>query len=153
MRPERAALTGDRGLGSWLIHAGYRAVSTRDILLEEIKNACLNNASRVAELLVELRTRPRCSLRMLEKTCQPRRWCCRWIRPRSYFLVERRGVQAEGFLQLIAEVLWERFNTAEVCVDCGGHHPHGSLRGDAEPFRLSDGINTVLFNDLKPMPP
>jgi Cdc6-like AAA superfamily ATPase len=149
MRPERAALTGDRGLAA-AIHAGYRAVSTRDILLEEIKNACLNNASRVAELLVELRDAAAVQFANVGEDVPAPTLVLPLDQAEELFSVDAGG-QAEQFLQLIAEVLG-KVNTAEVALIVAA-----TIRTDRyevmQNHSALDGINTVLFNDLKPMPP
>jgi len=54
MRPERNAVTGDRGFAA-SIEIARDAVGLPPVALGDIKTACLSDPDRVYELLVELR--------------------------------------------------------------------------------------------------
>ena len=55
MRPERGALTGDRGLAA-AIHTAREALELPGPPLEEIKRACMHEPDRVYQLLADLRS-------------------------------------------------------------------------------------------------
>ena len=118
--------------------------------LGEIKTACLHDPDRVVELLVGLRAAAGNGWPTPGRTARRRRWCCRWIRPRNCF-PPTPGAQAEQFLTLIAELIG-RINATEV-----GLIVAATIRTDRYELMQNhpalDGIGTVLFNELKPMPP
>ena len=149
MRPERNALTGERGLAA-AIHTARRALKLRGAPLGEMKNACLHDPDRVEELLVGLRAAA--AERLAEAGQQgPAPTLVLPLDQAEELFTADAGPQAEQFLALLADLVG-RINATEV-----GLIVAATIRTDRYEVMQNhpalDGINTVLFNELKPMPP
>jgi len=149
MRPAHNALTGDRGLAA-AIHTARRALRLRGTPLGDIKKACLAGPERVAELLAPLRAAAAERLGDGGREGAAPTLVLPVDQAEELFSVDA-GEQAERFLSLLADVL-EPINATEV-----GLIVAATIRTDRYEVMQNhpalDGINTVLFNELKPMPP
>ncbi len=149
VRPERSALTGDRGLAT-AIHTARRALSLSGATAGEIKKACLTDFARVAGLLAEVRA---AAAKHLADADQP------GIAPTLVLPLDQAeelfsgdaGPQADQFLVLIAELV-RSMNADDV-----GLIVAATIRTDRYEAMQShsalEGIGSVLFDELKPMPP
>ena len=151
VRPERNPLTGDQGLAA-AIHTARQALHLRGAPLGEIKNACLNDATALFELLGEVRTAARRSGWPTPATTGgARRSLVLPLDQAEELFSADAGPQAEQFLALIADLM-RRLNTGEV-----GLMVAATIRTDRyeamQNHPALDGVGTVLFNELKPMPP
>jgi hypothetical protein len=149
VRPERNPLTGEQGLAA-AIHTARQALHLRGAPLGEIKTACLNDPNRLAELLGELRTAAAERLADAGHDATAPSLVLPLDQAEELFSADA-GPQAEQFLALIADLM-RRLNTGEV-----GLMVAATIRTDRyeamQNHPALDGIGTVLFNELKPMPP
>ncbi len=148
VRPERSALTGDRGLAT-AIHTARRALSL-SATSGEIKKACLTDFARVTELLTEVRAT---AAKRVADSDQP------GTAPTLVLPLDQAeelfsgdaGPQADQFLVLIADLI-RAMNTDDV-----GLIVAATIRTDRYEAMQShsalEGIGSVLFDELKPMPP
>jgi WD40 repeat protein len=147
MRPERNALTGNRGLAAAIFDA--RKKLKLPAPLGEIKRACLQDPDRVYELLVQVRTAAAGRLVDAGPEASAPTLMLPVDQAEELFSADA-GPQAEKFLQLITSVL-ARINATEV-----GLIVATSIRTDRYEVMQNhpalDGVGAVLFNDLKPMP-
>jgi hypothetical protein len=147
-RPERNALTGQGGLAT-AIHDARRAFNLRGVPLGEIKTACQQNPDRVYELLVGLRTAAADRLVDAGQHGPPPTLVLPLDQAEELFS-EEAGVQAEQFLLLISELLG-RMNATESALIVAA-----TIRTDRYELMQNhpalDGVGTVLFNRLTPMP-
>ena len=149
VRPHRAALTGDRGLAA-AIHAARQALRCGGAPLGEIKNACLHDPDRVVELLVGLRAAAGKRLADAGQDGSAPTLVLPLDQAEELFSADA-GPEAGQFLTLIAELI-SRINAAEV-----GLVVAATIRTDRYEMMQNhptlDGLDTVLFDELKPMPP
>ena len=177
MRPETNALIGDHGLAA-AIDAARQAQNLPGAPLGEIKTACLHDPDRVYELLLELRaaaaqrladtgqdsdagaTRPTdAGQRDGRASDAPADAGQEVSAPTLVLPLDQAeelfsadaGEQAEQFLTLLAGLI-ARINATEL-----GLIVAATIRTDRYEVMQNhpalDGINTVLFDELKPMPP
>ena len=149
LRPERNPLTGEQGLAA-AIHTARRALHLPGAPLGEIKNACLTDANRVVELLSEVRTAAAKRLADAGHDGTAPSLVLPLDQAEELFSADA-GPQAGQFLALIADLM-RRLNIGEV-----GLMVAATIRTDRyeamQNHPALDGIGTVLFNELKPMPP
>jgi WD40 repeat protein len=149
VRPERNALTGQRGLAA-SIHTAREALNLRGAPLGDVKNACLNDHDRVVDLLVGLRTAATERLAEIGQDGPAPTLVLPLDQAEELFTADA-GPQAEQFLSLLADLM-ARINTTDV-----GLIVAATIRTDRYELMQNhpsfDGINSVLFNELKPMPP
>ena len=147
-RPERSALTGKRGLAG-AIHAARWALNLRGAPLGEIKTACQHDPDRVHQLLVGLRAAAAERLADAGQQGDLPTLALPLDQAEELFSADA-GAQAEQFLALLAELLG-RINATEI-----GLIVMATIRTDLYELMQNhpalDGIGTVLFNELKPMP-
>ncbi len=156
LRPEGHALTGEDGLAV-AIHRARDALGLSGVALGDIKAACLTDPERVYELLVGLRTAAATRLGApngpaedeAEQGSAPT-LVLPLDQAEELFSADA-GEQGDQFLRLIADVLG-RMNAAEV-----GLIVAATIRTDRyeamQNHPALDGLGTVLFDQLKPMPP
>ncbi len=163
MRPERAALTGEQGLAA-AIDSGCRAVGLAGTPLGEIKKACLEDSDRVYDLLSQLRVAAAERLTDTDRdngavaeppTITSQEGAAPTLvlpldQAEELFSADA-GEQAERFLTLLAELV-KRINATGV-----GLIVAATIRTDRyeamQNHPALDGIGTLLFDELKPMPP
>jgi WD40 repeat protein len=147
-RPERNALTGDHGFAA-AIHTARQALHLPGAPLGEIKNACLNDPDRVAELLGEVRAAAAKRLADAGHDGVAPTLVLPLDQAEELFSADA-GEQAEQFLVLIADLM-RRLNTGDA-----GLIVAATIRTDRYEVMQNhpalDGIGTALFNELKPMP-
>ncbi|HUO38707.1 MAG TPA: TIR domain-containing protein, partial [Mycobacterium sp.] len=148
MRPERNALTGDHGLAA-AIHTARQALHLPGASLGQIKTACLHDPDRVAELLGEVRTAAAKRLADAGHDGAAPSLVVPLDQAEELFSADA-GPQAEQFLLLIAELM-RRLNSGDA-----GLIVAATIRTDRYELMQNhpalDGIGTVLFDELKPMP-
>jgi WD40 repeat protein len=162
MRPERNALTGKHGLAA-AIDAGRQALGLPGTPLGDIKKACLDNdVDRVYDLLVQLRAaaaqpvaevgQDSDAALVAPDTAQEGSAPTLVLgldQAEELFSADA-GEQAEQFLTLLAELLG-RINATEL-----GLVVAATIRTDRfevmQNHPALNGIGTVLFDELKPMP-
>jgi TIR domain len=149
VRPERNALTGEHGLAA-AIDIARQDLHLRGAPLGEIKTACLNDPNRLVELLSELRTAAAERLADAGHDGTAPSLVLPLDQAEELFTADA-GPQAEQFLALIADLL-RQLNTGEIRLMVAA-----TIRTDRyeamQNHPALDGIGTVLFNELKPMPP
>jgi hypothetical protein len=159
LRPEGHALTGENGLAA-AIHSAREDLGLAGVALGDIKTACSTDPERVYELLVELRTATATRLGAAGPGTGPAEddeeqgWAPTLVLPldqaEELFSADA-GEQGDQFLRLIADVLG-RMNAVEV-----GLIVAATIRTDRyeamQNHPALDGLGTVLFDQLKPMPP
>jgi WD40 repeat protein len=149
MRPERSALTGDRGLAA-AIRTARHALHLPGATSGEIKNACLNDSARVAELLIEVRGAATKRLADAGQDGAAPTLVLPLDQAEELFSNDA-GPQADQFLLLVAELIG-KMNTDEV-----GLIVAATIRTDRyeamQRHPAVDGIGTLLFDEFKPMPP
>ena len=162
MRPERNALTGDQGFAA-AVDSAYRALGLSGPPLGEVKKACLGGDSdRVSQLLTQLRDAAADRLNAIPggKSVEPQSDAGQEAtvptlvlpldQAEELFSADA-GAQAEQFLTLLSEVI-SRINAAEV-----GFIVAATIRTDRYEVMQNhpalNGIGTVLFDELKRMPP
>jgi WD40 repeat protein len=153
MRPARNALTGDFGLAS-SIHKARRRLKLPGAPLGEIKNACTGDPQRVAGLLTELRSVAAERLRDRGQQDTEPGGAPTLVLPldqaEELFAADA-GPQASQFLTLLATVL-VTLNATDT-----GLLVAATIRTDRyesmQDHPALAGINTVLFDELKSMPP
>jgi len=162
MRPERNALTGDQGFAA-AVDSAYRALGLSGPPLGEVKKACLGGDSdRVSQLLTQLRdaAADRLNAIPVSNSVEPQPDAGQEAtvptlvlpldQAEELFSADA-GAQAEQFLTLLSEVI-SRINAAEV-----GFIVAATIRTDRYEVMQNhpalNGIGTVLFDELKRMPP
>jgi TIR domain/WD domain, G-beta repeat len=149
MRPERNPLTGDRGLAA-AIDTARRALELSGAPFGEIKHACLNHPDRVAELLGEVRSAAAKRLADAGHDGAAPSLVLPLDQAEELFSADA-SAEAEQFLTVIADLM-RRLNTSDV-----GLVVAATIRTDRYEVMQShaalDRIGTVLFSELKPMPP
>ena len=149
LRPQRNALTGDHGLAA-AIDSARQAMKLGGAPLGEIKTACQHDPDRVHELLVGLRAAAAERLTDAGQDGPAPTLVLPLDQAEELFSADA-GAQAEQFLTLIAELIG-RINATEV-----GLIVAATIRTDRYELMQNhpalDGIGTVLFNELTPMPP
>ena len=149
MRPECSALTGTRGLAA-AIHAARKALKVHGASLGEVKKACVNDPDRVAELLVELRIAAMERLAEIGQQGPAPTLVLPLDQAEELFTADA-GPQAEQFLALLPEQVG-RLNANGL-----GLIVAATIRTDRYEVMQNHpalgGINSALFNELKPMPP
>jgi WD40 repeat protein len=162
MRPERSALTGDQGFAA-AIDSAYRALGLSGPPLGDVKKACLDRDSdRISQLLTQLREAAAERLNATSGTNSVESQADAGLETTVPTLVlpldqaeelfsADAGVQAEQFLSLLSEVI-SKINAAEV-----GFIVASTIRTDRYEVMQNhpalNGIGTVLFDELKRMPP
>ncbi|MGO9350188.1 MAG: TIR domain-containing protein [Mycobacterium sp.] len=148
VRPHRHALTSEHGLAA-AIHSARQALHLRGAPLGEIKTACLNDPNRLVELFGELRAAAAARLVDAGHDGAAPSLVLPLDQAEELFSADA-GPQADQFLALIADLM-RRLNTGEV-----GLMLAATIRTDRyeamQNHPALDGIGTVLFNELKPMP-
>jgi WD40 repeat protein len=148
VRPESNVLTGDRGLAA-AIHTARRALKLRGAPLGEVKNSCLGDPERVGELLRQVRTAAAERLADVGQEGTAPTLVLPLDQAEELFSVDA-GPQAEQFLALISG-LTRQLNATDAALIVAA-----TIRTDRYEVMQNhpalDGIGTVLFNDLKPMP-
>jgi WD40 repeat protein len=156
VRPERNALTGKHGLAA-AIDAGRQALGLPGAPLGDIKKACLaDDRDWIYELLVQVRAAAAQQLAEIDQdgdaTVQEASAPTLVLgldQAEELFSADA-GEQAEQFLTLLAELLG-RINATEL-----GLVVAATIRTDRfevmQNHPALDGIGTVLFDELKPMP-
>jgi TIR domain len=148
MRPDRYALSGDRGLAA-AIHTARQALHLTGAPLGEIKHACFNDAGRVAQLLGEVRAAAAKRLANAGHDGAAPTLVLPLDQAEELFSADA-SAEAELFLALFAD-LTGRLNSGEV-----GLIVAATIRTDRyevmQNHRALDAVGTVLFNELKPMP-
>ena len=149
LRPQRAALTGDHGLAA-AIDTANKVLKLAAAPLGEIKNACLHEPDRVVELLVALRAVAGKRLADAGQDGSAPTLVLPLDQAEELFSGDA-GPEAGQFLTLIAELI-RRINASEV-----GLAVAATIRTDRyemmQDHPALDGLGTVLFDELKPMPP
>ena len=149
MRPERNPLTGDRGLAA-AIDTARRALELSGAPFGEIKHACLNHPDRVAELLGDVRSAAAKRLADAGHDGAAPSLVLPLDQAEELFSADA-SAEAEQFLTVIADLM-RRLNTSDV-----GLIVAATIRTDRYEVMQShaalDRIGTVLFSELKPMPP
>ena len=149
MRPERNPLTGDQGLAA-AIDTARRALELSGAPFGEIKHACLNHPDRVAELLGDVRSAAAKRLADAGHDGAAPSLVLPLDQAEELFSADA-SAEAEQFLTLIADLM-RRLNTSDV-----GLMVAATIRTDRYEVMQShaalDRIGTVLFSELKPMPP
>ena len=150
MRPQRSALTGDRGLAA-AIHAARQRLGLSGAPLGEIKQACLcQDVDRIVGWLGELRSAAAARLADAGQEGGAPTLVLPLDQAEELFSADA-GAQADQFLTLLADVL-PKINIAEA-----GLIVATTIRTDRYEVMQNhpalDRIGTVLFNELKPMPP
>ncbi|MET0993064.1 MAG: TIR domain-containing protein, partial [Mycobacterium sp.] len=149
MRPERNALTGERGVAA-AIHVGRKTLKLRGAPLGDVKNACLNDPDRVVDLLVELRSAAEDRLAEVGQHGPPPTLVLPLDQAEELFTGDA-GSQAEQFLELLSHVS-DRMNASG-----SGLIVAATIRTDRYEVMQNHPslgeINSVLFDELKPMPP
>ena len=148
MRPERNPLTGDRGLAA-AIDTARRALELSGAPLGEIKQACLNDPDRAAELLGDVRSAAAKRLADAGHHGAAPSLVLPLDQAEELFSADA-SAEAEQFLALIADLM-RGLNTGDV-----GLMVAATIRTDRYEVMQShaalDRIGTVLFSELKPMP-
>ncbi|WP_231982538.1 TIR domain-containing protein [Mycobacterium sp. E787] len=149
LRPERAALTGDRGLGA-AIHTARAALDLPGPPLDEVNRACLDEPERVRQLLIELRSAAMQRLGQAGGEGSAPTLILPVDQAEELFAADA-GPQAELFLHRIAG-LAHRLNAEDT-----GLIIAATIRTDRYEVMQNHpalaGLATTLFNELKPMPP
>jgi WD40 repeat protein len=149
MRPQRAALTGATGLAA-AIDSARRAIKLRGTPLGDLKSACTTSPERVAEVLGELRAAAADRLVVGGQEGVAPTLVLPLDQAEELFAADARA-EADGFLALMVE-LFSRLNATEM-----GLIVAASIRTDRfevmQNHPALDGVSTVLFDELKPMPP
>ena len=149
MRPERNALTGERGLAA-AIHAARKALKLRGTPLGDVKNACLKDPDRVTSLLSELRSAAMERLAEVGQHGPAPTLVLPLDQAEELFTVDA-GPQAEQFMELMGDLV-DRMNA-----NGSGLIVAATIRTDRYEVMQNHSslgeINSVLFNELKPMPP
>jgi WD40 repeat protein len=163
VRPERSALTGEHGLAA-AIHRARQAHNLPGAPLGEIKTACQTDPDRVYELLMQVRAAAAQRLADTNPNNDPASKgsadagqegaALTLVLPldqaEELFSADA-GEQAEQFLALLADLIG-RINATEL-----GLIVAATIRTDRYEAMQNhaglDGLGTVLFDDLKPMPP
>ena len=149
VRPQRAALTGDHGLAA-AIDTANKALRLVGAPLGEIKTACLHDPDRVVELLVALRAAAGKRLADAGQDGPAPTLVLPLDQAEELFSADA-GPEAGQFLTLIGELI-SRINASEV-----GLVVAATIRTDRYELMQNhpalDGLGTVLFDELKPMPP
>jgi WD40 repeat protein len=145
MRPERRALTGKTGLAG-AIHGGRRRLGLEQPTLGEIKAACTGDQAAVRELLVECREKAASRLPAHDEDVAPPNIVLAIDQAEELFGADA-GAEAEAFLELIAALAGPQLGLIVAA----------TIRTDRyEPMQTAPalaGLQTVVFDDLKPMPP
>lgn len=153
VRPERNALTGERGLAA-AIHATRRSINLTKPPLGEIKAACeAEDVARLAELLREIREKAAARLLYDSEDADDKPAPPTLVLPldqaEELFGADA-GDQAGMFLKLIQEILAD-LNAAQL-----GMIVAASIRTDRYEVMQTHpqlaGVDTVIFDELKPMP-
>ena len=155
MRPERSALTGDHGFAA-AIASACQALKLPEVSLGEIKNTYLKDHERLYELLMRLRAAAAERLRHTGhegEMAGGQLWAPTLLLPldqaEELFSADA-GEQAEQFLELAANLIG-RLNATET-----GLIVAATIRTDSyeamQNHPALDGVGTLLFNELKPMP-
>jgi WD40 repeat protein len=149
MRPERAALSGKQGFAA-AVHGGAVRVGLTTLALGEVKSACVKGAAAVVEVLNTIRARA--AARLVDAGHEgPAPTLVVPLDQAEELFSADAGVQAEQFLGLIAAVL-AQINTSETALIVAA-----TIRTDRYEVMQNhpalDGIGSVLFDELKPMPP
>ena len=148
MRPERNALTGRQGLAA-AIHAARKTLKRGGVPLGEVKDACLNDADRICELLAEIRASAAARLAEAGQQQTVPTLVLPLDQAEELFTSDA-GPQAGQFLTLLADVV-SRLNATDV-----GLIVAATIRTDRYEAMQSHAslgaVNSVLFNELKPMP-
>jgi len=149
MRPERNALTGQHGLAA-AIHTARTALRLSGAPLGEIKNACQHDPDKVADLLAEVRGAAAKRLVDAGHDVAAPTLVLPLDQAEELFSADA-GPQAEQFVALIAELV-RKTNAGEARLIVAA-----TIRTDRYEVMQKeshwDGIGTVLFDELKPMPP
>ncbi len=149
MRPQRAPLTGAKGLAA-AVDTARRALNLRGAPLGAIKKACTEDTRRMVELMAELRAAATARLNAAGQDGPPPTLVLPLDQAEELFAADA-GPEAEQFLTLMVELL-TRINSAEV-----GLLVAATIRTDRFEVMQNHptlaGVNTVLFDELKPMPP
>ncbi|OBH95466.1 TIR domain-containing protein [Mycobacterium sp. E2733] len=151
VRPQRNALTGERGLAA-AIHAGRQALGLDGAALGKIKQACQHReVDLIAGWLAELRSTAAARLAEAGQEGGAPSLVLPLDQAEELFSADA-GEQGEQFLGLVAEVI-ERVNTGGEA----GLIVAATIRTDRyeamQGHHALERIGTVLFNELKPMPP
>ncbi len=148
LRPEAAALTGEQGLAA-AIEAGRRSVGLAGPPLGALK-AALSDPEQACQLLAEIRTTAAARLHDAEEDSGAPTLVLPLDQAEELFSASA-GEQAEQLLLLLAEVL-RRLNSDDI-----GLIVAATIRTDRfevmQNHPALDGLGTVLFDDLKAMPP
>jgi WD40 repeat protein len=148
VRPERSPLTGDHGLAA-AIWSACETLRVRDTSLGDIKSACLAGADQISPLLVRLREAA--AARLTETADHTPPTLVLPLDQAEELFSSDAGVEAAAFLQLTAEVM-RRMNATDL-----GLAVAATIRTDRYEAMQNqpalDGLGTVLFDELKPMPP
>jgi hypothetical protein len=149
MRPGGNALAGDQGFAA-AIHSAREAMRLHPIPLADIKSACLNDPDRVVSLLAEVQAVAARRLVDAEQEGPPPTLVLP-LDQAEELLSDEAGPQAERFLTLIADVA----NRPKA--PTGGLIVAATIRTDRYEVMQNHPalgrIGTVLFDELKPMPP
>ncbi len=150
VRPGRNAVTGDQGFAAAL-HAGRQALELGGPPLGEIKTRCMRgDVDGVVELLTEIRAAATARLLDAGQDGIVPSLVLPLDQAEELFSADA-GAQADQFLTLLAGVL-PKVNADEAALLVAA-----TIRTDRyEPMQnhpALDGIGSVLFEELKPMPP
>jgi WD40 repeat protein len=149
VRPQRNALTGDHGLAA-AIQSARQVLKLPGTSLGDVKGACVSGSERVLKLLVELRAAAAKRLVDAGQEGAAPTLVLPLDQAEELFSADA-GEEAEKFLLLIADVL-PRMNSAEL-----GLIVAATIRTDRYEVMQNhialDRLGTVLFDELKPMPP
>lgn len=148
MRPERKALTGERGFAA-AIHSTRKTLKLRGTPLGEVKNACLNDPDRVVQLLEELRAAATQRLASIGPDESAPTLVLPLDQAEELFGADA-GDQAEQLLTLLGRLV-RKLNAVDL-----GLVVAATIRTDRYEAMQNHPslatINSELFNELKPMP-
>jgi WD40 repeat protein len=149
LRPQRAALEGSTGLAV-VIDRARRQLKLRGTPLGEIKTACRDDPERVVELLMELRAAAAARLAEGGEEVSAPTLVLPLDQAEELFAADA-GQESEQFLSLLV-TMFDGINAGEP-----GLMVVATIRTDRYEAMQNHpalaGVNTVLFDELKPMPP
>lgn len=146
VRPERAALTGKAGLAH-SIHATRSALGLSAPSLDEIARECLGRTGRVRELLEECQRAAQRALLDRDPNVAPPTLILPVDQAEELFTVDA-GPQSAQFLALIAELADRSAGLDLIVVTTIRTDRYEAMQTAPE----LAGLQTVTFDDLKPMP-
>ena len=146
VRPERAALTGNSGLAQ-SIYTSRLGLGLPQPALDEITTACTTDAGRVRELLAECQRAAQARLLDRDAGTPPPTLVLPVDQAEELFTADA-GPQATQFLQLISTLARGATGLGLIVAATIRTDRYEAMQTAPELV----GLQTVTFNDLKPMP-